>query len=557
MRSLSPVAGVFWFVCLVLSVSARADGVTPPAAPLDWSREAFQREVVLIETKPRAGGLFSRKDVESQAKRSLTAQETALLDRDDTGDWRRYEDELLAFDLPDDPLLQVNVVRPGDTTRLSVVGSRVGTTDNRFNRAYRITIGAEMPYLLLLVSEASEFDNGICLCGAIAFEKLQVVDGQARRFSLLYGGAVKKVQVLGGGRRAVLLEWTHTSLTPSAYARIAASIRFAGSKPRSLAECVEATPAWERIGWLERGDDTNRLKELMGPPDRVAGDEWVYVRDERHADGRGYRSTLTVPMTGGTFGGFHAAPSHETELTPPEGSLAWAEMVVGTRVNGDGTPPAVGQTKADKQRVLARFLEEPVSSGDVLWDEWCEVASTLHRQGIQDPRVPVIVERHYAEDAPHRGGAARVLNAYRVPNRIELFAARARLLLERSSPRNAIELEALYGYLGRNHPDIEALIERGLKHDDAEFRTTALRRANLLSPRKAMEAARRALETDSNQVNRGEAARLLGRFGGPDDLPWLEARLAQERSEWVRKIIVDVVRELTPKKKPASRGTWK
>ncbi|RYD47708.1 MAG: hypothetical protein EOP85_04940, partial [Verrucomicrobiaceae bacterium] len=163
-----------------------------------------------------AGGISS---VEDQAGRKLDDAENRLLSRNADGKWRTFSDNLIEFEIPDDPILKVEPFDAAEKPRLQVVGGHVGTTDTSFDRVYRMTFNG-LPYGMILVSDEKWFDEGGCFCGPVHLVNFVVADGNLLEISQLPDGALKKVQVINGSRRAILFEWTHSAITQEAYARI-------------------------------------------------------------------------------------------------------------------------------------------------------------------------------------------------------------------------------------------------------------------------------------------------------------------------------------------------
>src|SRR5688572_7024853 len=84
--------------------------------------------------------------LQKQLGRELSAEESALLKRDAGGGWRTFSDDLITFEVPDDPLLFVEPFTPSEHPKLGIVGGAVGTTDHSFTRVYRMTMGRKLPY---------------------------------------------------------------------------------------------------------------------------------------------------------------------------------------------------------------------------------------------------------------------------------------------------------------------------------------------------------------------------------------------------------------------------
>lgn len=505
--------------CLLLApLSAFAQSF---AEALPWSRADFVHEVQLIPLAPDADpGLPRGLDyLSSQLGRPFTDEEATLLRRTDAGPWRRYQDDLLAFDIPDDPTLRIETVFPEDDSPLRVVGGRTGTTDNRYERAYRLTAGADVPYLIILVSPERIFDDGICFCGAIAYSKFLARAGHRMRFDLLDNGEVKRAQMLGPAR-AMLMEWTHTAITQAAYIRIASSIRFVDA----TASLVRPASEQEGPGWLERGLDAAGIEALLGPPTRTDGARLIYEEEHRLETGEGWRMSLLLPLIDGRFHGFEPSWRRYEELPPVPGSVAWAKSV-------PAASPPDGSAEDERRRVLDAFLENAPQASGRLWNEWCQIAAKLAEHDVKDPRVAELVATRFAEPelAAHAHHAAWVLHRYEAAGRHDLFARAARRILEQPSELGFIssDLGNLLSFLGAGHPEFAPLMELALRHDDTQIRATGLFRADKLPADRARAAARTALDTEDDAHALNMAGYLIRDVGVVEDIPWIEAKLAR------------------------------
>jgi hypothetical protein len=551
--------GYLWLcgLSLVVAASMREGGEA-----LGWSRDEFAHEVQLLAVRPGRGAEVKLEYLEKQLKRPLSAGERGALSRTDEGKWKRWEDELLAMDLPDVDGMRVDVVEQGERKPLRVVGSRVGTTDNRFERAYRVTVGDGVPYVIVLVSKADGFDEGICLCGAIAFERRQMVQGGgARRFSLLGNGEVKTVQVLRGGMRAIVLEWTHTVLPQAAYMRLGASLRIKAPDERGEAEWIAATPeaAWSRAGWLKRGDDEARLRSLIGVETRREGDELIYESELRDPDGSGVRLTLRVRLPGGRFAGFSREPISEEALPPTRGSLAWAREVAKEEDEGGKKRRF---SRKDRERVLGMFLDRAARAEAHEWNDWCGLVVKLHKRGVRDPRVIPVIAARYLEAGVDQHYAAWALEHYKAAERIDLFEARIRLLLREGGEKDGFDTELwnLYSFLPASAPGFRELMEDGLRHPKLRYRVDAIGHAEKLPAVRAREVAREALERETDSHARTMSAYLIRDVGGAEDLAWLTGVRDAEKNESVRKVLDEAIAEVAARAGDglrARRGPWR
>lgn len=492
--------------------------------------------------------------LETELKRKLGAEERAVLSRGADGAWARFEDDVIAFDLPDEPALQVKVVTPGQAERLRVVGGRVGSTDNRFSRVYKVTIGPDVPYLLILVSEADVFDEGICFCGHIAFERVEVRDGNARRFSLLPSGSVKKVQVLNDAKRAILMEWTHTALSRESYERVAASIRLKPSSALDEAAWMErlAPSGWARIGWIRRGDDLARVRELLGRETATEDGALLYVTEERYRSGDGRRHRLRVPMPEGRFAGLVEEPVTTEKLEPLPGSRAWADKMVRPQSSSGDDETPVG-SPGELRRVMDLFKEQAPKAAPSEWDGWCWLVFKLFRHGVREESVLPIVKARFAEPGLSQFNAAWILMNYEAEGRDALFEGRIRAILAGATDDVSMELGNLYAHLGSDAPAFVDLMEAGLAHPNDSVRSAAILHGEKLPRDRARAAARRMLENDRSDHSRTMAAYLIRDVGLESDLAWLTPLVSRETKPQVRQEISEAVETISGKSRRDER----
>jgi hypothetical protein len=183
-------------------------------------------------------GAGSLEMLEAQEGRKLTAEERAAFQTTDAERWQVFEDDILRFEYPKHPLFTVTVLDKKHPADIQVVGGVSSTADNSFERAYHLKAGTFF-YGVIMVREADWFDEGLCMCGSIAFKKCLLADGTALEFSLLDSGAVKKVQALGKKHLAILFEWTHSAVPQ---ALTSAWVVHCASKKRPAARRRSCTP---------------------------------------------------------------------------------------------------------------------------------------------------------------------------------------------------------------------------------------------------------------------------------------------------------------------------
>lgn len=551
-----------WFL-LLLATLPPILGQESPA----WNRDEFLRRVRIIPTDVQPWQMIT---VDEELGPEISGAERDVYLRSDDGKWKSFDDDLIHLEIPEDPLLGIEAVAPPEARKLRFVGGAIGNTDRHFTRAYRITVGDGHPFGLVLVREAEWFDDGICLCGAIALERYRWADGNLLRFSLLEGGPVKKVQALGRRHRAVLFEWTHSVIPQETYARIGASLRLKEASPRTREEWMAETFAHDpdlsgKLGWVERGQDETALVALMGAPTLRQGGALIYYEDRSDGTGGGSRLTYRLPLRDGVFQGFDAEWCHCADLPPKEGSLAWARKVVDPergKIRIPGLDPPAGPpakiARAAREAIFRQFLLAEKQCDFEIWNGWCEVIHQLAERGLRDARVLDAIRRRLSEAATPASSDwdVMVLKAYRTKDWPDVAAHRLQQLLDGSAEtkrEHGYQAGNLFRLLPSKDPRYLSLVRTALKDADEGILGIALEYAEVLPQEESRPAARTALRSGQDLGVRLSAAALLGKVGTEEDLAWLKEQLAVEKDTSVQYSIKVAMREIslrpnTPKK---------
>ena len=151
--------------------------------------------------------------------------------------WESYEDEYISFYYPKHPSITLEVKdNTPDKKNVVLPGGAASSSKNTYRRWYHLKYKEE-DYCMILLDEQKEFDDGICLCGAVAFEKYMFHNGGLYRISLIgfndnnsgilhrEDGRIKKIQVLKGQHRIVFIESTHSAISQENYLKIALSLK--------------------------------------------------------------------------------------------------------------------------------------------------------------------------------------------------------------------------------------------------------------------------------------------------------------------------------------------
>jgi hypothetical protein len=214
-------------------------------------------------------------------------------------EWKTFQDDHVIFRYPDDPGIRLEVKLPRD--RITIGGNPVRSTEIDFVRAYRLANG-KRTYGLLLLAETSEFDDSICFCGAVVYQKYLFRNGALYRFDFLKNGLVKKAQIVGDDLRVVLFEWTHMRMTQEDYIKLALSVNLSTIPCDQVAMRKTIFDKYGfdgRLGFLEKGMSRDEVLALLGTPQTKTASSLTYV----HTEDR-WQTTIVIDFHGGTFTGF-------------------------------------------------------------------------------------------------------------------------------------------------------------------------------------------------------------------------------------------------------------
>lgn len=513
---------------------------------------SWERAKNMLGLLPESDSPYGADYLEEQIGRKLSREERALLARDASGKWKTFSDDLVSFDLPDDPLLAVEPFVPKQEPQLRVVGGAVGTTDNSFTKVYRITFGGGVPYGLVLVTDEPWFDEGICLCGPVALKTFAHLDGNLIELSQLPNGAVKKFQTISASHRAILFEWTHSAITQSAYFRIGASLRLKPSSGRSREDWIAFSKEHRGFeagfGWLRPGTTVADVIDLLGEPARQSEEDLVYVEDERMEDGRGWRSTFTLPISRGHLQRFGVDWSAYEELEAPRGTNAWIEDTLRSWADKadempEGESPPL--PAKDVEFILGLFHQKAGASDGSEWDFWCGVIADLARLGIKDKSAAELVSSRRNEMDLPQFQARWVLELYELPERTKFVQDRLDFLMGDADVAVAHrgECHNLFASLESGNGVSKRLILRGVTHESDKVRKAAVFFATKLSPEEALTIVRSALSDPSEGV-RWYAILNVNDICTKNDQEWLEKALQAETNESNRKTLEDKIGQL-------------
>jgi len=472
--------------------------------------------------------------------------------------WVRHEDELVSFLVPDDPRVRLEIRKPEDG--ISVEGDPLRSSGSSFFRCYRLTFRGKT-YGLLLLDRQATFDDNICFCGHVAYEKYLQHHDALYRFSLLEDGKIKKIQILGEGLRLVVFEWTHVPIHQEVYEQIALSVRWR-QPPRDLrALTAKIQQTYGKTGFLERGMDRGAVVAMLGPPTSEDRDLLRYVSRRSYEEPPGSvieEVTWNIPLKDGRFLGLCPDWQKTRRLPPERNSVQW----VLARLDGrQGDSDSVTLARDDElPPLLARVVELlPTVREEDYWWMLCRAVVLLAQSDVKDPRVPQIIKKRYLDPQLPAADASEALREYDSEGSQELFAKRIRLEMLLARKPEAMKdqadyadgwssLEALFGYLRPEHPEREALILEAMDHPHAGVRMDGYKYCADLPDSTERPRLRKGLGDASAQIRMYSAGALTEMWASDaenaEDLARLHAQRAKERDENVVEALNQAIKRL-------------
>jgi len=477
--------------------------------------------------------------------------------------WRTHEDEYLSFSYPDDPHIKLETKKPGD--RIPIMGGPLRTAGITFLKSYRLALGRHT-YCLLMLDRNDEFDDSICMCGAVVYDKYLFHNGALYRFSFLGSGEVKRVQLLCNGLRVVLFERTHLPIHEDVYLDIALSVKMRNGPcdEDEMKKAVFAKYGFEgRLGFLEKGMTKSDVTELLGVPRREHKGILYYLQRHSYEDGRGtysYETTTRLDLRRGSFAGFGKNWRRARELPPERGTPEWilakARYKEGMwrAEDYDLGPLNPDEVKYVFDRIVA-LLPEASSNH---WGILCQAVHALHAQGLKDKRVLPAIRARYLEDDLRMHQASWILHIYDPDGSRDLFLKRIRLTLDGAKKRAASlikkeqsltlapydDLHNLLSFLGKTHPQRVDLIIEAMDHPHSQIRSDAYFFWDSIPREVARPRLIKGLK-DRNVYVRDWSARAFAKgFGAPKDLLVLRERRAEEPSQRIRETLESAIKRL-------------
>ena len=554
-------AAVATGVCAILLViGASANCASPPQPPEDErvpETSAAEREFVPdFADVYESIHMLPAHPPESWDHEGMSPAHAAVANKERFDAWRRYEDGYVSFQYPDAPEVTLTVVRAGET--FPVTGGPVSSCDNSFMRAYRLCLG-KTTYGAILLTKRDEFDDGICLCGAISFRKYLVRDGSLYRFSLLErGNIVKKVQILRGGMRATVFEITHVPMSEAVYLKLALGFRIKGEafEERAARDTVVAKYGFfGRLGFLEKGMDAAAVKAVMGASvwSTPAALGYSHTSDEHLL-----RTDVVVRLCDGRFRGFGFGDISYTNLPPPRGSVQWIcektqepFLVLEGLDLGDEKDYDLGPLTADAAAyIFERFLVLAPSADSADWDTLCRAVCDLHDKGHKDLRVLPVIKKRFLDLDLQQHWAAWALHKLDSDGSQPVFAERAGLLreaLKDVGPDEFVELDVsnLMSFMNSASPSRKALLIACMDHPNKHLRADGYFRCSGIPAEKALPRLIKGLSEPDAHNRFMAAARFRDEYGDASHIEMLKVQLRVETDDSTKKALEKAILRLS------------
>ncbi|MGE9267528.1 MAG: HEAT repeat domain-containing protein [Verrucomicrobiales bacterium] len=474
----------------------------------------------------------------SGPKELAQARQKDLLKRGAAGPWRRFSDDLLSFEVPDDPRLLVKSSPWEERGELRTSGSAVGTTDWHHVRAYQVSFEG-LALGLILVSESEWLDEGGCFCGQVWKRHVYEDEGNFIELQQLESGAVKKIQVLNGKHRAVVFEWTHSLWRQDAYLRLGSSLRFHEKSERGeadwLAEWRRRSGGKRAFPWLRLGMNEAEITALLGEPKKKEGGKWHYERVETSGDGSRARMRHVLPVSGGRLAKLDVNWRSWEEIAPLEGSTEWARQK-GEELKKLSEEERAGYSAQEAARVIGLVLDNAGKSEGYMWETWCRLIVGLAGMEQRDERLTELILRRLEEEDLPQAEALEVLKAYGQDGvyRRELVKRLRGLLRDADLRQRWDELERLLLWAEADDMELTVFLQQAWESGEAGLRGLSLRFADHLDEEKALEWVRTGLASTEGEERAGAVTQLAL-------LPEAEARVQLKRL--LRDQVVEVRRE--------------
>jgi hypothetical protein len=469
--------------------------------------------------------------------------------------WKRYADERVEFDYPDDPALTLELIDRESKKRVPIAGSPVRTVSYKPEMIYRIHSDG-ITWAVLVWSEDEWLDDGICLCGAVVLRTYLVHQGGFYVFSFLEDGKVKQVQCLGEKSRLILFESTHLPMAQSDYVRIGQSLMVKKPIQRTAAELQSETiqryKFAGRLGWLRVGMPVNEIELLLGPPTSRRFNARIYEKADNE-----WLVTWRLPIKSGKLQLLPDNFVKSRELPPKEGTLRWFGKKLGQVKDVDGDVPRKTPRGGWQRSFFEAFVREAPHSSAEDWGWWCQYAHDMFDKGFADSRIVSIVKARFLE--PIQQHHARwILDDYDNVGNQELFKQRLNLCVQAADKtlmeaRNENDVrwspfsvwDDVHNLLsGIRRAERNLLLPRLLEHPHPNIRSDAYYFLDVMPEPQRTAYARIGLNDQDSQVRAWAASAITKGAGSQEDIPKLKKLLADDKDYYVQENVKEAIASL-------------
>lgn len=461
--------------------------------------------------------------------------------------WQVFEDERVRFAYPDHPGIVVKAADKRAPLGTHVYGGPVGSVGRKSSRYY--TIGNDkVTWAVLMLQDEAWFDEGICMCGAVALRVYVPDQGCLRAYDLLEDGRLKKAQVLGEGVRLQVFEWTHLPMSQDSYLRLTESVALknAGTKTADQwsAAFDQRASARDRMGWLAPGMTEAEVTALLGQPDERKRGTLIFKETDEDKE---WLTTTRIALPGGRFKSLAPRWRVSKEIPPDPGTLRWALKLVRDEKHK--------ATEAELTQLKSSCLANLKSCPGHQWNEWCQVADALiDDAGWKETALGPLIASRFLDKDVVVNQASILLGDLNPPGTQEIVAKRLRFVLDETAKPEALKDKYLhFSPLGDFHnllcqvmPKENRLkyVREGIVHPHRAVRWKAYWWLDKLPQKEALAAALKGLTDDEEYVRRNSAEAFEKTLGSKEQLPLLKRRLEQEKDNSTRESLSNAVKRL-------------
>ena len=539
------------------AMPVKADEITPeevlPALPERLSSEEFERntnrKLANIRLLPSAEDLSPVSFLwpSDDGDRAAHPELLKIARRNSFDAWKSYTDEHVAFFYPDAPGIRVELVDGVDP--LKIISPEMLPPDAGSFKRYRITAGDAGTLCLISLARANRFDDAPREPQPEVFYRFTESGGGLMRTAFTELGQVRRVELLGEGIRASLLDWPHLAIHQDLYLRIAASIQLAppyATLSRLREAAILDYGLQGRLGWLEHGAPESEVIDLLGQP--AAHDpefetlDYICTRGDEHI-------FYKVPIHQGLFVGFGDDWRTVSHSAPDEGSIRWMYEKTDFRA---GPPGAAGYdlgplSDEEAQAIFDRIVEIAPAADAADWTQLAHTIVNLSQHGLRDQRLVEIARARLEDPGADPRPALLALEA--CDSELSKAAIAQHIITQFAStsldPETLDDIYTLIAYLGQDFPGTPQLIDRALGDQSDQVRELGFKFCSWLPEKFALPHLEAGLQDASTDVRRRCASAFASDHGDPERHPeMLEICLSEEQDEEVKILLEDAIQRL-------------